>query len=82
MLSVKVLLSILHIKDGQPTDRGLHAAPRAFCAVLEHFKTSVNLSYDDKREKNWRVQEPKTLHATMKRAFVGPHRNIFRLITG
>ena len=63
--------------------------PRAACGPREHFvrpantfETSVNLSYDDKRGMNCRVKEPKTVHATMKRAFVGSHRHIFRPITG
>ena len=49
---------------------------------VNSFDTSVNLSDDDKRGNNCRIKEPKTLHASMKRAFVGLHRRIFRLIRG
>ena len=79
---VKYLMK--EIKQGWET-----YGPRAACGPLEHFvrpantfKTSVNLSYDDKSGKHCRVYEPKALHAIMKRAFVGLHRSIFRLITG
>ena len=34
------------------------------------FETSVNLSYDDKRGNKCHMKEPKSLHATMERAYV------------
>ena len=63
--------------------------PRAACGPREHFvrpastfATSVNLSDDDWRGNNCRIKEPKTLHATMKKAFVSLHRRIFHPFRG
>ena len=41
-----------------------------FVRPANTFETSVNLSDDDRRENNCRIKEPKTLHATIKKAFV------------
>ena len=63
--------------------------PQAAYGPREHFvrpastfESSVNLSDDDKRGNNCRIKEPKTLHATMKKAFVNLHRRIFRPFRG
>ena len=68
---------------------GATYGPRAACGSREHFvrpaitfETSVNLSDDDRRGNNSRINEPKTLHATMKKAFVSLHRCIFRPFRG
>ena len=67
-------ISIVAIEQGWAT----YGPQEHFVRLANTFETSVNLSDNDRRGNNCYIKEPKTLHATLKKAFVSLHRRIFR----